>query len=212
MQERTIGLVTISREFGSGGSDLGHALGARLGWRVIDREVVAEAAARLEVPPDEAAALDEHGLTQWERAVEFIAYGLPETLLPPLPPPRVRIEAFAAVVTAVLQEAAERGPAVIVGHGAQCIFRDRADALHLRVYAPPEHRVREVARRRGVDERDARATVRQADDDRAGYLRHLYDVDWRDPLLYDVQINTARIDPARASAMIAALVRGEGAA
>ncbi len=151
-RERTsIRIITVSREFGSGGSDLAGRLGELLGWRVVDREVIQEVAARLRLPQEEVDAVDERVAGLVERVGRHLADAFPEMLLPPPPLPTADAETVMMTAEAVLREAAAEGPAVLVGYAGQCIFAERMDALHLRVYAPLEHRVREIVRRLGCD-------------------------------------------------------------
>ena len=111
-----------------------------------------------------------------------------------------------AAVEAVLLEAADAGPFVAVGHGAQCIFRDREDALHLRLVAPFEQRAGVAARRLNLDAEAARKHVRRADEDRRAYLRQVHGVDGADPLLYDLVVNTERLAVEEAAELVAHLV------
>src|SRR5690606_5108443 len=123
-------IITISRLFGAGGSSLAAALGERLGWRVLDRELVAEVARRLQRPEADVEAVDEHVMGPWERAALFASSAFPEMPIPPLV--SYLDDAVVSTVHAVLAEEGERGECVVVGHGAQCIFGDRGDAYHLR--------------------------------------------------------------------------------
>ena len=79
-----IRIITISRLFGAGGSSLADALGKRLGWKVLDRALVAEVARRLQRPEADVAAIDEQVLGPWERAAAFASAAFPEMPIPPL--------------------------------------------------------------------------------------------------------------------------------
>lgn len=204
-------LITISRELGGGGGALAAELGRRLGWRVVDRELISEAAVRLELPPDKVAAVDEQGRSAWQRATTFIADAFPEMLLPTAPLWTVDISTVAHVIAAVLDQVICEGPAVIVGHGSQVQFRNRTDALHVRAYAPKSYRVAEIRRRMGLSETDAQDLIERSDRERRNYLRELYAREWADPLLYHLMINSADVPAALGAAMIAALAQGEAA-
>ena len=197
-------IVSISRLFGAGGSSLAAALGERLGWRVLDRELVAAVARRLHRPQSEIEAVDEQVLGPWERAAAYASAAFPEM---PVPPLVAYLDAgVVAAVEAVLREAAEEGPCIVVGHGAQCIFQDRRDALHLRLVAPVEKRTAVAAARLQVDPDAAAKRVRQADEERRAYLRQVHGVDGADPLLYDLVLNTQFISISEAADLVTCLV------
>lgn len=207
MESTPIRIITVSREFGSGGSDIAGRLGELLGWRVVDREVIQEVATRLRVPEAAVDAVDEQVASLVERVGRHLADAFPEMLLPPPPLPVADAETVMATAEAVLRQAAAEGPAVLVGYAAQCIFADRADALHLRVYAPLEHRVREIVRRLGCDAAGARRLAHEKDRERRAYLHRFYQCDIDDPALYSIEVNTARVTPHDAAQMVQALVR-----
>lgn len=197
-------IITISRLFGAGGSSLAAALGERLGWRVLDRALVAEVAQRLHRPEADIEAVDEEVMKPWERAAAFASAAFPEM---PIPPLAAHLDtAVVATVEAVLHDAIDVGPVVVVGHGSQCIFHGREDALHLRLVAPLDQRVGVAMRRLNLDEAAARKRVRHADEDRRAYLRQIHGVDGGDPLLYDLVVNTVQLSVAEIAGLVARLV------
>ena len=199
-------IVTISRLFGAGGSSLAAALGERLRWRVLDRALVAEVAQRLRRSETDVAAVDEQVLEPWHRAAVFASAAFPEM---PVPPLEAYLDiAVTEAVEAALRDAAVRGPCVVVGHGAQCLFHDREDALHLRLVAPFEQRVGVAMRRLGLGAEAARRHVRKADEDRRAYLRQVHGVDGADPMLYDLVVNTRNLVVEEVADLVVHLVEG----
>ncbi len=97
------------------------------------------------------------------------------------------------LVTSVILEQASQGQAMFVGRGGQMILRRRPGVLHVQVIAKFETRVYNVIQREGVKWREAANRVRLADEQRAGYMRRFYNVDWLDASLYDLVINTDQI-------------------
>jgi len=199
-------IVTISRLFGAGGSSLAAALGERLRWRVLDRALVTEVAQRLRRPEPDIAAVDEQVLEPWQRAAVFASAAFPEM---PVPPLEFYLDlAVIEAVEAVLHDAAAAGPCVVVGHGAQCIFHDREDALHLRLVAPFEQRVGVAMRRLGLAAEAARRHVRKADEERRAYLRQVHGVDGADSMLYDLVVNTRNLRVEEVADLVVRLVEG----
>ena len=109
---------------------------------------------------------------------------------------------YLELTRAVILEYAQQGDAVIVGRGAQMILRRRPGVLHVQVVGKFEDRVHNIVEREGVKWREAAHRLRQADEERAGYLRRFYGVDWLDPGLYDVVLNTDQIPDETAVEMI----------
>jgi cytidylate kinase len=117
------------------------------------------------------------------------------------------------LVTSVVLDHATQGQAMIVGRGGQMILRGRPGVLHVQVIAKFETRVYNVIQREGVKWREAAHRVRLADEQRAGYMRRFYNVDWLDSSLYDMVINTDQVPGEVAAQMIIAAAQAvEGAA
>lgn len=204
-------LVTVSREFGSGGSDLAEAIGRRLGWRVVDREVVARVAEELRVPEQEVEAHDEHVDGVAERVARYLSGSFPEVVFPVEERQRLKDWQVAHLAEAVVREAAAAPRVVVVGHGGMCLFSDRADALHVRVVAPTEHRVAEVVRRLATSEAEARREIRLRDAEREAFIRRRYGRVWDACDLFSVVVNSAAVGPEEGAAMVAALVDARSA-
>ncbi|HEX5385329.1 MAG TPA: cytidylate kinase-like family protein [Gemmatimonadales bacterium] len=206
-----IRLLTISREYGAGGSELGVLLGERLGWPVLDRDLAHRIAQRLGCGRANVEAIDERPPTLLERVAAAFTVAPAES---PVAPERWRTldpDKLVAATRAVLEEAVRELPLVVIGHGANCIFRGRRDALRIRVTAPFERRVRRIARRTGGTREAAAADVRRRDADRRHYLERYYSIDINDPNAYDLQINTGTIPIETAARLVRAIVAGEAA-
>src|SRR5689334_11633305 len=135
-----IDLITLSREYGAGASALAARLGAQLGWRVLDADIPHLVADRIGLPDAAIEEADEHIPSLLENIGNALLIGSPDVLIDPevvhLPDPgRV-----ALATRAVIVEAAQRPPLIVVGHGGQSLFRDRPNTLHLRLVAPLEAR------------------------------------------------------------------------
>lgn len=202
-----IWMVTISREFGSGGGDIAARLAELLDWPLVDRDLVRSVAERLGVSEQEVAERDERVAGIAERVGIYLGDAFPEMLLPPPPVPPIDHESVRALEEAILREAAESPPLVVVGHGAQCIFANRPGALHVRVWAPLEERVRRVAGRLGLERNQARSRTQREDSARDEYLRRNYGIEAAAGIHYDMIVNTARLDVESVAAGLAELVR-----
>jgi len=196
-------IITISRDYGSGGGEVAHTLGRSLGWRVIDHALLKEVARRIEAPEAELAPLDEHVGGIVERIAGVFARGAPEApVLAVLPDP----DTVAAIERAVLHDALGDLPFIVVGHGGQCVFADRLDALHVRIVAPLGQRIQCVARRRGLEVQAAARETERHDAERRRYIHHHFGCDANDPGLYTLQINTGFLSVEEAAAVVLQVV------
>ena len=212
MPREPVQIVTLSREYGAGGSQLGLLLGSALAWPVLDRDLAERLAKQLRC---KSADVEEHH----ERAPRFLErIAAAFTVVPsdaPILPELSRIpnpDTLFDATRAVLLEAVRTPPLIVIGHGANCLLCDRRDVLRVRVTAPSGVRLRRVARRTGQSVDEAGADVRQRDADRRQYLERYYHKETNDPYLYDLQINTATITLDVAAQMVVRLIRPDGVA
>jgi cytidylate kinase len=196
-------IITISRTFGSGGAPIGRELARRFKAEFLDRSIVASVAERSGITESEAEGYDEQLPSIWQRVAAALATSSPEISMPPLPSGDVfsggaEPERLARLTRGVIEEAGERGNAVILGRGAAFIIGRRRDAVHVHLHAPLESRVRNLQTR--VEEIPAdvrpdaaslRDLCRHVDGKRARYIRRLFGVDWLDVSNYDLAIDTS---------------------
>ncbi|MDB5215578.1 MAG: Cytidylate kinaselike family [Myxococcaceae bacterium] len=200
-----IDLVTIARQFGAGGGDLAQALSQSLGWPVLDREIIHDAAARLHADEARATSVDEYVASALSKIAKGFALGLPEYAIEPAY--EVDPDDVARATHEVIRAAAKSTPLIIVGHGVQCVFASRPGSLHVRVVAPVEKRAACIAERSKMELAAATTEVQQRDTQRARYLRHHFGCDNNDPMLYDAQFNTAHLSVAEVASAITEIVQ-----
>ena len=149
MSARRFRVVTVAREYGSGGAAIAKALAARLGYQLLDRALVERIAAEARIDPDLAEKLDEH-VDPWARRIgRALWYGGFEAIAVVDENDVVDSDRVAALGGRVVEEAAAAGGCVIVGRGGQCLLRGRPDVFHVFVYAPREERLRRLRARLG---------------------------------------------------------------
>lgn len=207
VERSSIDLVTVSREFGAGGSELAAALGAALGWPVLDHDLAHRVAERLALEDATVERMDEHPPTWLARITSALLIAPPEAPVGIDTGKILTPDSVAHTVDRVIAESATQPPLVIVGHGGQLIFRARPGTLHVRLTAPRESRIERLRARFGWDAARAAAELERTDRDRLAYIQRYHHHDVRDPLLYDLVINTGRVSIANAVALIAARVR-----
>src|SRR5437016_8340935 len=137
-------VITITRQYGSGGSAVAKRAAESLGWTLIDNEFVEEVARRAGLPAEEVAQREERAPGLLERLARTLSVSSPELFITAASVPQVEAdeETIAKITERVIQEAAAHGRAVLVGRGAQALLAQRPDALHVYVIAPRDFRIR----------------------------------------------------------------------
>jgi cytidylate kinase len=198
-------VVTVSRQYGAGGLRVGRAIAEALGFKFVDREIVEEAARRLGVEPDVARRRDERAPAIVEEIGLALAAASPELGIPAVP--ELDDRTLAEATRRVILSLAEAGGYVILGRGSQAALADRADACHISLVGALRDRVQRIMAWQGVDEKEARSRCERVDAERAGYVKHFYGKDIRDPLLYDAVLNTSRLGLEAAAEVAVAAAR-----
>jgi cytidylate kinase len=196
--------LTVSREYGSGGAEIAGIIARELGWRLVDKELIAEISKREQVSASEVAALDErvdpwiYRITRslWSTGVDGVS------TIVPIPQFDAKEAAYMAKV--IIEEAYKVGDCVIVGRGSPCILRDKEDVFHAFIYARLEDRVRRI-RQRVKPGTDVEALIRSMDSERMEYVRLHYKRNRLDPYLYDLMIDPKNRSEKAARIIIAAM-------
>jgi hypothetical protein len=196
---RTIRFVTISREAGAGGGEIGRCVGQRLGWEVFDKNLLDCIADRFQVSRMMLDLVDETR-TNW--VYDVLGTWMDRKLVPH--------EKYVACLSRVVLAAAHRGHAVFVGRGAQFLL-PRPELFAVRVVASPQYRVRRIMEQAGIGESDARRMIAAVDEGRREFAERFFHHDITDPHLYDLVINVERCGKAESVEEIVAAVGKEGA-
>jgi len=200
-------VITISREFGSGGSEVARILAERLEWKLIDDPLVAEIAKRANVSTDLARRYDECVDPWFHRMFKALWRGGYEGVLSHGELNPFDADAMAELWNRVIRESAALGHCVIVGRGAQCLLQGRKDVFHVSVFALMEERVHNLRgplRRHVPPGSEPGAMAAESDRRRADYVRRYFDEDWKDHRLYHMVINSAVGFEAAATAILSA--------
>jgi len=205
-------VITITRQYASGGSDVARLVAVALGWTVIDNEFVDQVAERAGLPAAEVAQLEERAPGLLERLARTLAVASPELFLASAAaPPVERDEATIVQVTErVIAEAAAHGRIVLVGRGAQAVLARRPDALHVYVVASKPWRMQLAVERLGVDPARAEQVVDETDRQRDQYVKTYYKRQRHDFVNYDLVVNSERLGLDGAAAVVVSEARRRG--
>jgi cytidylate kinase len=188
-EKMSVRIITVEREYGSGGAMIARRLAAHLGWKIWDEGLTAEIARVANVDTQAAARCDERRDTFLYRLFKVYARGSYERSLP-LGESRVfDTDCMVEVLHKVIEDVASRGNCVIVGRGSAYILRNRPDAFHTFIYAPVEEKIRRVMSL-GKTQEEAQKLVEEIDAERAEFIRHYFGAQWPARWLYNVMINS----------------------
>jgi CMP/dCMP kinase len=188
-------IVTISRMFGSGGSDVAARVARQLGWSLLDNAVVDEVAERLGVSRSEVESLEERVPSLAERIASSLALSAPELAVPVDDPPMMQTAEtrIVGVTKRVMEDAVQERNAVLVGRGAQALLAERKDALHVFCYAPKHFLVQYAIAHRGINPANAQHEVDKRNKQREQYVRRHFSRDWRSFDNYHLCLDTGRL-------------------
>ena len=177
-------IITVSRGSMSGGKAFAECISSALGSPCIGREILVEAAAKLGVPEQVLAAKMEKSPGIWDRFT-------------------LERRMYVIAVQAALAEHIEQGDLVYHGLAGHLLLRGLPAVLRLRLIAPLELRIQTLMEREGVTRQAAEHYIHDIDADRVRWTRFMYDVDVRDPQLYDMMINLEKMSIPTACDVVA---------
>ena len=202
-----MGVITISRQLGSGGDEIAGLVCEQLGYQRFDKKTMAQIGAELGMTGaivDRAAASTQIG----PRSLIERWFGNYEN---PLGDPSswtfgarsdARVGLSVVDLRKLIEAGYEKGNVIIVGRGGMAALQDKPDVMHVRIVAPPEVRIKRVQQREGITEEEARQRVDWRDRTDVEWIKRYFDLDSHEPGLYDLVINTRNITPAVAVEMI----------
>ena len=186
-------ILTISRLYGSGGSEVAALTAQLLGWSLLDNTVVDAVATRMGLSAAEVRDREERVPSLVERLTSAMAMGSQEWAGPIAAAKRPTDEQLIEVTRHIIEEAIARGPVVVVGRGAQAMLAERQDALHVFCYAPRKALIARTMQREGVAIEEATRLVEGTNKERDQWVRLHWERDRSAHENYDLSLNTERL-------------------
>jgi hypothetical protein len=199
-------VVCISRARGALGEQVGRLVAQQLGSRYVDEEIVASAAEKENVDPGVVADV-ERRKSLVERILSGLAASGADLYVAPVPPEVIMSERYRELIRDTIERTAAAGDVVIVAHAASYALAGRHDVLRVLVTGSDDVRAGRLAEEEGVDADEGARVRKRSDGNRADYLRRFYEVEDELPTHYDVVVNTDRLTPEEAAAIVAAAAR-----
>lgn len=184
-----IRIITVEREYGSGGAAIAERLAKRLGWQLWDRDLTAEIAREAKVTREAVHRCDERVDPLLSRLFSVYARGSYERTLPVSEARHFNADAMVAMLHKVVEQVAAKGNSVIVGRGSPYILRNRPDVFHVFIYAPDDEKIRRL-KSIGQSEKEARQLIQDVDHERSSFIRHYFHKDWPYRPLYNLMLNS----------------------
>jgi cytidylate kinase len=182
--EITMPLITITQNFGSNGLAIARKVAEGLGWELFDDQKLKELVQQKGISAKEISQLDEKTPGYWD--IFF----------------KSRPQIFLNVLESVVYEVAHRGIGVIIGHGSQLLLKDFDCAFHVRILTGEGRRADRLAAEQGISREAALRLIRLRDREQAGFFRFAFQLDMDDLGLYDLIINTHKLEAETAAGLV----------
>jgi CMP/dCMP kinase len=189
-------VVTISRQFGSGGAEVGRIVAEESGLLYVDQAIIEEVAKRLGINEEQAARQDEQAAGEVGHILEALRSSSPFNLYynylfkPTEVPTQAREVAYLRLTQRVLLELASKGNVVIIGRGSQFLLHGAARTLHIYIFAPLDYRIEQVMKLYNVNRDRAKEMIERRDNEHNAYLSRYYGGKQNQPHLCHLLINT----------------------
>ena len=195
-------IITISRQFGSGGRTVGHLVAEKLGIPFYAKELVEQIAVESGFAPK---FVEEHGEHSPGRSL--FSYAFAPQGVPGVMNGLSTADFLWNIQCSAILQLAEKGPCVIVGRNADYILKDREDCLHTFIHADKAFRADRIVRLYGESEKSPEARLNEKDKRRSVNYQHYTGRTWGAADNYDICLNTATIGVEEAADIIVALVK-----
>jgi len=195
-------IITISRQFGSGGRTVGRMVADKLGIPFYDKELVEQISLESGFAPKFVEEHGEHAPGKTMLSYAFAPQGVPGVMNG-----MSTADFLWHIQCSTIIQLAEAGPCVIVGRNADYILKDRSDALHAYIHADMDQRADRIVRLYGESEKSPQTRLQEKDKRRAINYQHYTGRTWGAAENYDICLNTGKIGIEAAADMIVALVK-----
>lgn len=182
-------LITISQSMGSADPDIARRVAKKLDVELFDDQRLLNRAKEMGIHPDDLKSLDEKAPGFFDRFFSS------------------KPESYLKFMESIVYEVAKAGRGVIMGHGSQVLLRDFGCALHVLIHAPENYRIGQVVKKLGLSPESARKGIQKSDKERKGFFNFAFNLNWDDPSLYDLTINTAKLGNEAAANLITETAR-----
>jgi cytidylate kinase len=202
MMRSQANMLTLSHEYGSGGSRNVRELGRRLNWSVWEKEIVRKIASQYKVSEEYLEAKDERVDSFIERMVGLFGMGGFESAYEVPPPLWLNDAQLVRMTKGIVEEVAKEGRAIVVGRAGNHFLAKHPTTAHVFLFAPMAVRIERVMQTEGLSHAAAESRIAGMDKLRSDYVHAFYHSDWRAPHTYNLLIDTGVWSEEQATEMI----------
>lgn len=200
-------IITINRECGSGGREIAHLLGEKLGLKVYDKAILEAISEKYNLDEKEILRIKSKKLNFWDDLCQFYRqFGAVANSYQSENKKITSRELYAAE-SQIMRNLASQESCIIVGRTGFHIFKDDPDALNLFIIADRDFRIKKVAERYGIDEEAAAKQIDETDTARENFTSYFAGVSRYDAHNYDIVINVSPFTPESVADFLAENVR-----
>lgn len=189
-------IITIARQFGSGGREIGEKLSERLGIKYYDKELISIAAKESGVHPEVFENVDEKATNSllYSLSMGLYSFGNNFSSMNEMP---INDKLY-LLQHKIIKQVADEGPCVIVGRCADYVLKDRKDVVNIFIYADLDFRIKRAVEIKDVKPSKAEQVVLKTDKSRANYYNFYSGKKWGLPENYDLCINRSALSAEKA--------------
>jgi cytidylate kinase len=212
-------VITISRQYGSGGDEIAAQVCEQLGYKYFDKQLMSKIASEVSLAEVQMSDISEDSyksrnflerllvpssrvktaeIRSWTRDTSGGRSVLVESL---------DEEATINLVRATVEAVYKLDDIVIMGRGGQAILQNKPGVLHVRIEAPQEKRIHDIQQQEQLGEVEARDLINEKDKAADTYLRRFHSINWNNPLLYHLVLNTGKFEIRAAVQLICEAVK-----
>ena len=195
-------IITISREFGSGGRSIGRKVAEKLGIPFYDKELVDQISVESGFAPNFVEEHGEHSPTR-----SFFSYAFAPQGVPGVMNGLSTADFLWNIQCSVILQIAEKGPCVIVGRNADYILKDRPDTLNIYVHADKEFRAERIIRLYGNSEKTPAARLNEKDKRRRVNYQHYTGRTWGAAENYDICLDSGKLGIEQCADIVVGIVQ-----
>lgn len=194
-------VITIERQYASGGNEIGKKLAEVLGYKLYDRNILMKAAQELQIPSIYIENLEETPSGSFIFNLSKTPFGGNDKDLP-------LAEKLFKAEKNIIEKAAEEGGCIIVGRAAGYILREKEDCLKVFIHADKDKRVKRAVQREGIKESEAENTLKKIDKRRSGFYNSVTKWEWGNPQFFELYMDSGKLGIDLCTKLLAEAVKG----
>ncbi len=183
-------IVTVGRQFGSGGGEVARRVAELMGVKCFDKELISKAAENSGISPDVLEAVDERAANSFLYSLAMASYG--GQIAAMTGAETVMSDRLFSMQSDIIRNIAKEDGAVVIGRCADDILINYKPLLRVFLYAPVEERIKRIAKQHSLSEPNAKSLIKKTDKKRASYYNFYTGKNWGVAENYDICIDTSK--------------------